>query len=527
MYDTKNIFKGTNPNRKIFIVDGEEGVDGILEQDNRHSMIGDATMKHQSELGFNRHLLDEFFCMPDGSLFSTFENPKHDIISWKEMDPKDAVDFLVEKGMTEPEAQKAVDGYFTEDKEDSDIMDTYDRASTDIENFDPSHQMLNDDNIPSTPKDIVKYCGNAMTEFYDSFPEGHPQASTMRMLLFVLKSNLNNALDPYEISFFGKSKTFDTWVEYFNEHMLPFMYENGAISCKVMLAFMDIAGFIKGTYPTPEALCDFIELKLKEIDEDYGEEIRLKALHDGLIENKLFGEMYALDLELEEYAKKDGRAAASIERFNTVKRAGVELFEKTNKIKTSGHERGQAALAWWKYRIMKTSYAPKLIIGGIDINRTFHSDVICDRIGFSKKQAQMIVSRLLNDRMVRRTKHTVTKEQDGMFSISEPKFKVILEGGPFSSIEEVYKFIGEDKDKFVTNDQKQQLDNIFSIIDTRYEAAVKHKQLNRFLTVAPDLIRNQRKGKLTNDLEVWKKCWSYYRSCKESIVEESKKWSRR
>lgn len=495
------IFKGTNPNAPIFTVETEQGA---TPEDKSHSCIGDATMKHQSSLRpIDRTIYHELLSFADGTIMRMEEDTYQVIHDFREMDAEAAEAFLEAKGVSiNPDP---------EDIYESGIM-----TAISVEDYEKNIEPYE---IPSTPRPKFIHCGNSGQVFYDDFPEDHPESGKINMLLMMIRSNASILLSNYVHSrrVFDKSTGFcrdfvqydwyENWSDYFTETVAA-MHDNGSIlSTTIANSFIDIGTFISTEHPTEDAIRECISDQLKEIDADYSVEVQFAAEcktllgweeddADGTVIKHSKNEGYAYLSKMEkDWAlsySRDARDANVLGIYKDVMRVGSELFAGDFNTDESGVTRARKSrLTWSKYASLKRKYAPRLKMNGIDINKCFHSKVLCDTIGLTQKHANQVVSRLI-----------------------EKEFK---------SLDEVFSVIGIERSLFHTSKERKQVEEIVNIIDVEYEKAIKYKTLDRFLKVSATLMKKRDAGEFTDEFTVWKEVWNHYRSLKADIIERKSK----
>jgi len=495
------IFAGTNPNAAIFTVETQEGA---TPEDKGHSMIGNATMNHQSSLrAIDRTIYHELLSFADGTIMRMEDNMYQVIHDFRDMDAEGAEAFLEAKGVCmNPDP---------EDMYESGIM-----TAISVEDYEKN---IEPHEIPSTPRPKFIHCGNSNQVFYDEFPEDHPESGKINMLLMMLRSNASILLSNYvhtrhifdqnagAYHDFVQYDWYENWSDYFTETVVA-MHDNGSImSTTIANSFIDIGTFISTEHPAEEAIRDCISGHLKEIDADYGVEVQFTAECNSLLgweEEDIDGstikhaknESYAYLSKMEkDWAlsySRDARDANVLGIYKDIMRVGSELFAGDFNTGESGVTRARKSrLTWSKYASLKRKYAPRLKMNGIDINKCFHSKVLCDTIGLTQKHASKVVSRLI-----------------------EKEFK---------SLDEVFAFIGVERSLFHTTKERKQVEEIVNIIDAEYEKAIKYKTLDRFLKVSATLMKKRDAGEFTDEFTVWKEVWNHHRSLKADIVERKSK----
>lgn len=477
--ESRTIFEDTNPNNKIFVVGGERGSDSLVETDNRHSMIGDAVMKHQSSLSaIDRLMYHELLCFADGSIVAMEDNLVQNIPNFREMDEEEATAFLESKGV-----------FLDESEEDIYAMGI--RTSISLEEYEKN---IEPKEIPATPRPKFRYCGNTRQVFYDQFPEDHPEADKINMTLMMLKNNISTFLDEYvhireaEGRSFFEYHWFASWGHYF-QNLIEMWHKNGEISHVVATAMTRTIGFITHKNPDEADIRDFIAARLLEIDEDYSAEVMFIAECNSLKTNEAYAFIAKKEMEWDKMYEADARNSNLLTIYRDIGRAGMEMFSSEfNKGEEGITVARKMKLAWSKYRGIKRKFAPRLVFEGVNLNRCYNSTTLRTAVGFTKEQADAIVSRLF-----------------------EKEFK---------SLNEVFSVAGVSQKLFRTSSHRNKASEIFNIIDEGFDKAVKYNNINKLLSVAPNLIKKREAGELTKDFKVWQDSWEHYRDQKAKATKE-------
>lgn len=492
-YSAEDIFDRTNPNANIFVVKGEKGAGGILDDDNRHSMIGDAVRKHESSLtSINRLLLHEMISFADGNLVMKEPNMYQVIHDHRDMDKDSAAEYLAAKGVFM-------------DIDPNDMLEAGIMTGISIEDYEKN---IEPREVPSTPRDKFRYCGNSRQSFYDSFPEDHPEADKMNMLLMMLKNNSERFFNEYihakKTNGTIEQEYHETWHDYFSQ-LIENWHENGTLSTTVACAFLDIIRFMVHECANESMIQDKITSKLTDVDESHGATVRfetdcrsLMGWEEGDVKhtaNEAIVLLSKKEVEWDKHYKGNASTASLRQIYFDVCKTGAEMYDTEFNVDDSEiTRRRKMGTAWFKYRSLKREYAPRLALNGVDINKCFHVSTLCNIAGFTNKQASAIVSRLI-----------------------EKEFK---------NIDEVFKVIGVQQKDFITSDRKE-AKVIIDIIDSEFNKSVKYKNMNRFLKIAPDLIKRQKEGEFTKELTVWKEVWKHYTEKKEEAIEVKAKFTKK
>lgn len=321
-----------NPNYDIFEIPPEEG--GV-EDDNYFGSIGDATQRHIHNLtDSQRQAWEDLYHSPDGSIFRTIPNweQKDDDplnLQGKELD-KYFLE-LVEKGVSEKQLEK-VKILLAEEaerrEESKDIMDS--GTSIPYHEWEKFPQMWNHYEIPATPKDRYIYMGNTRQNFYDVFPERHPDTDIINIFIHMI--NNDNIYEP------DYRQSIANWLQ--QRRCRPY-------ACAAMLRVL--TGI--NEHKEPSLL---IEKCLVYIDREYQNGYHLNAkkiaAKDGML--KL---LYTNAEEWEKQYKAGNHVFSDILKFGKV------LFKSFRNSMNAYH--------WHFYRRTRDKYAPAVIVSGFDINR--------------------------------------------------------------------------------------------------------------------------------------------------------------
>ena len=481
-YSAEAIFSGTNPNENIFVVKGEKGSDGILDNDNRHSMIGDAVKKHESSLSaIDRVLFHEAIHFADGNIVMKEPNMYQIIHDHRDMDEDAAAEYLAAKGVFM-------------DIDPDDMLEAGIMTGISIEDYEKN---IEPREVPSTPKDKFRYCGNSRQSFYDSFPEGHPEEDKINMLLMMFKNNIDKFFGPYtHVSASGKKTEYSDWNGYYSQ-LIENWHENGTLSTSVACAFLNLTSFVVHADTNEDGIKEMIAEKLTELDAAHGATVRFEADCRTLMgyeegnnkhaPNEAYAVLAKKEVEWEEQYSKNASSVSLRAIYSDICKTGFDMYStEYNEADSEITQRKKMGLAWFKYRALKRRFAPRIVLKDVNINRCFNTDILCNFVGFTKEQANAIVSRLI-----------------------EKEFK---------SLNEVFTVAKTEANNLMTPVDNSKTKIIIDIIDTEFDKAVKYKNIDRFLKVAPDLIRKQKAGEITKEFKVWKEVWAHYSEKKEEAM---------
>lgn len=490
-YSAETIFSGTNPNENIFVIKGEKGSDSIFGDDNRHSMIGDAVKKHESSLSaIDRVLYHEAISFADGNIVMKEPNMYQIIHDHRDMDEDAATEYLAAKGV------------FME-VDLNDMLEAGIMTGISIEDYEKN---IEPREAPSTPKDKFRYCGNSRQSFYDSFPEDHPEIDKINMLLMMFKNNIDKFFGPYtHIAASGKRTEYSNWHEYYSQ-IIEKWHENGTLSTTVACAFLNIIVFVVHKDTNEEGIQEEISQQLAQIDAVHGATVRFEADCRTLMgyeegnnrhaPNEAYAALAKKEVEWEEQYSKNANSVSLRTIYSDICKTGFDMYStEYNKADSEITQRKKMGLAWFKYRALKRRFAPRIVLKGVNINRCFNADTLCNMVGFTKEQADGIVSRLI-----------------------EKEFK---------SLNEVFTVAKTEANSLMTSADSSKTKVLTDMIDTEFNKSVKYKNMNRFLKIAPDLIRKQKEGEFAKEFTVWKEVWKHYTEKKEEAIEIKAKFTKK
>jgi hypothetical protein len=239
--------------------------------------------------------------------------------------------------------------------------------------------------LPETPRDRYIYLGNCKQPFYDEFPEGHPDTSTINQVLYWLDKDWDEI-----------DETYGTWVKsrILVLKMRPY--------CKRYLTtLVDI--LVSGRQDPNDAKA----MALKGIDRAWAKE------HQNTLANRLADDPIWMMLQ-----KKDRiwtqEAEEGKSNFGKVKQFGSLLWAKFRNQMMSHH--------WTYYRQLKKRFAPAIIHEGTDLNRCSLQE-LQEKIHLSRQHA----SRIWCDRPFESLAELLTKGylDKGIFARGEGSSQVI------------------------------------------------------------------------------------------------------
>jgi len=363
---SNRLFSFINPNSDIMVVPQEEG--GTAD-DNYFGSIGDATMRHvQSLNGYGRQMWEGLIHMRSGAMFRMFPNPKdHDQDPYK-LKGKDLTNYLevykaeVKRNtghdLSEAELICAQEAIEEEQARRERSQDVYEKNEVI-----PYHEWQNNPNmwkhvdIPSTPRERFAYVGNCTQNFYDSFPEGHPDSTAINQCLTILNRPFPKEIDK------GYHKFVCDWLN------------NRKMKAYTRLHLKHLALRLYESIEDPD---DMAQKCLEGIDRSWARE-RLNEAAGRMMRQ----EMTKLMLHKEKEWEKLHKQGMSV--FGSIKTFGRVLFEDFRGKMNSWH--------WSRYRAAKRKYAPRVMLQGVDLNRCSRTKLLAIFGGDSQRSNQFWIER--------------------------------------------------------------------------------------------------------------------------------------
>lgn len=501
------LFNKTNPNVDIFVIQGEEGTDSIMGSDMRHSMIGDATLKHESYLGNRRLTHDEYIHFADGNLVRMEDNPFYPDLDAKPNDEADT--FLDEKGAQIEEGEE-------------DLFSKGMQALISVEDHEKGIKVddAEEEFLPATPKPMFKFAGDSRQIFYDDFSwpsgstsSGHPQSEKVQIFLGMIRNNIHRYHEPYihtrrvDGQKYLEYHYYATWGDYLLNIIEGWAF-SATIDRDVEEFLVNTANYIAEVDPCDDTLTEFISEQLQLLDDEYGAEVRFQALAKSLLSNKAYAMLQSKEYEFDRAYSEGTKSKVQI--LKEIGKIGSELYIKEFNPDDDKYGRiNKSQTAWWKYNNMKRKFAPCIIIEGINVNRCYDKNVLCDQIGFTEEQAKAIVSHLFENTVVKESKlfqyNNLTVERG----------KTRLKGGIFKDVAHVFQVAGMKQSEFIPANQRKELDKVFNIINEGFKKALRYKNIRNLTRVPPMLIGRQNNKEIDMERSTWQAAWKNYNKKKE------------
>jgi hypothetical protein len=441
-----------NPNADALVVPQEEGG---TDDDNYFGSIGDATMRHvQSLSGSQRQLWEELVHVRSGSVFQvvpSYETNDPDPFNLRDKDLKQYLDNYKDK--VSPGTLSAIkEAIEIESQRREASEDAMDRAElipySDWEN---NPQMWKHTDIPSTPKDRFRFMGNTTQPFYDSFPEGHPdQAYINKMIMMVDRAWSGD----------------DSDIKYAAYLKQEIDKVNLKLHTKKFLSEM-VDKLAEGE-GNPS---DIVEEYLHKIDEFFGKRYREHA-----IQSSKTAMSALLDRREQDWEQrfKSGQLV-----LDEVRRFGFSVY---NDKELQGQ---MTSSLWARYENMKTKFAPRLMVQGVDINRCRPQEL-------------------------KRVLHLTDKEaRDFWFN------------RPYQTLyqENVAKYLNQAQRHHTENPV---FNKILDGLEGQYNVCIQQKNLTALVNARVKMNTWQQKGSFDLSTGEWNSLWNYYRILRDAMMKTLK-----
>lgn len=396
----------TNPNARILLVPKEFGA---TEDDQYYGSIGDATHRHVSKLsGSDRLLWETVIVTRDGNIFQTIPSTEHNNTDTLSLRGRD-LDKLAKKFNLDIEWIK--EEFAEEAKRQENSEDALDRGELipfeDHEKFPGMTKYLD---LPTTPRDRFLYLGNCSRDFYDEYPEGHPDSRSIDLILAMLNRDIDEIDEKY-----------GNWVKHKISGLSVRQYVRNTLYALVDKLVGD------GEDP------DSIKAQaLTEIDKAWRNEYR------NAVANKLYNDaVFVLLLHKEKEWNQAAKHGENV--FKQVKMFGRLLHSEFRDQMRRHH--------WTRYYTIKKKFAPKVLFKGKDINRVPVRD-IKELFNLNQSAAEEIWHHIRN-----------TDKDKGPFStLAEVYNKGYITRKSFSNSENMEKatiFVEEQMQKAIDNQDRK------------------------------------------------------------------------
>ncbi len=460
-----NGFGKNNPNHDIFIVETEEGPDS---EDNMCSMIGDATMAHLAQLSPAQRQVWEHYYLGGKDLFffapSSAENDKdpHDLKA------EDLENYFDNHPVDEKAKVWLEEAIEVEKERRAKSEDVYDKANELIpyQDWQDNPGLFKHFDIPTTPKNLAIYAGSTTQNFYDEFPEGHPDSKVINALLVKVNRDQDDLTDKYGI-----------WLkEWLDKQPVQFPYVTAVLERL-------ITRLVEGE-KDPEELC---KIALQLIDDDWRKQY-IQTAQEKLKNDPVH------QLLVHKSNEWDSEYERGVNVLPMVKSFGQTLYSKF---------RGQIKRSHWsKYKALKAKYSGAVIIKGLDVNSCRLGDLE-RKLRIPRNIAVAIyTSRPFsgpNELLKRET--TITQH--------------VVEGGKLVEKKETVIKGWLDPNAF---QERGNIEQIYTLIDTRAEQALASNNKKIFSALSGELVARQKENKENFSSKEWGSVWTYYRSKKSDIL---------
>ncbi len=331
-----DVLSMANPNRDIFDVGSEGGGD---DEDNMLSMIGDATQKHVDGLCVKDRLVWEHLIhMSDGTIRRREPEMRYHDNDEFNLRGED-LDAFFQNYPDIPQAMRPV--YEEALQREQDRRDEQDIGSAEdiynsntgrlsFDEWEQNPQMMNEVDIPSTPRDLFIEAGNTRQAYFDFFPEDHPDAKYINQYLMMLNR------DAEEFN--------DSFVKY-----LVKFTETNPMRTHTRKVLNKVSSYLTTTSNHE----DLVIKALTVLDRHWGKQFR-KAATEKLEATPMAKLIHHQEAGFENLKDK------GINPVQQVKEFGSTLWNK--------YRRTMSAQHWSMYRNIKNRYQMQVFVRQVDVN---------------------------------------------------------------------------------------------------------------------------------------------------------------
>lgn len=501
-------FSFNNPNRDIFIVEGEEGPDN---EDVMNSMIGDAVQHHVAELTpFQRQCWENFILLGGKNIFvmePSFASKELDLFNLKTKDLATALNDLKTQysNNLKPEAFKYIKSGVKLGKPENFILndklriaieeaiqveqeerdkgdDVYDNNQGLIpyEDWEQNPQLLKYFDVPSTPPSQARFAGNTENQFYDFFSwqessknNGHPDAVVIANFLRLV----NQDQDELELQLLEQSngRKVLSVKAYFTRWVDKQVVKNRTTR-PTLLKLVDYI-----VSDSTQNLQDKLEAGLTWLDNEWAKEWRKKALENQKEQDPLYSLLLTKEAEWETI-QKSGTCP-----FSAVKAIGSLLFTRYRKLMKSHH--------WSYYRRLKSKFAPRIMVSG------------------ETKEEQLDKTIKIIRKPLDLNRCSIT-ELKIYLNLDDIKVRKLWLSRPFENLNQILSKELLDRE-FLTKDNKTLI--YTNMIHSRASEALAKKDIRFFFSVSRPLIDAHRKNVEGFSREEWSMIWENYRVAKTDL----------
>lgn len=332
----EKLFDINNPNADIFVIETEEGTD---EEDNMCSMIGDAVQNHMQSLSSaERQVYEHYLFMGNAKIFELLPNWEPNDPDPFKLDNEDLENYfeIYKNKLSEKDKsvlQEAIDEEKIRREKSEDMYDNKQDCMISFQDWQENPLAAKHIDLPSTPKDRSRYCGDTTTPFYDYLPLEHPDSQKILNFLF----RINRDIDDITPKFI---KNIKNWL---NE-------EAGIKSLIVKKALTQALDKINAEEDPTQTII----AALKTIDFSWSKYYCNTSL-EYLLKDPVYQLLLTKHNEWEQKVADGGNV------YPSVKQLGGLLFKKFRKNMRPFH--------WKLYNRLKKKFAPRIMVRGKDINR--------------------------------------------------------------------------------------------------------------------------------------------------------------
>ena len=437
-----------NPNADVFVVPQEEG--GV-EDDNYYGSIGDATMRHvQSLSGAERQLWEELIHVKSGAIFRTTPSTETNDKDPFNLKGKDLKEYLAKyEGKVSAKALEAIKEAIDVERQRQEASeDALDRAELiPYSEWEQNPQMWNSTDIPSTPKDKFQFMGNTTQPFYDEFPEGHPDQHYINQIVQRCDREWCGSTDDIKYGAWLKAQLNEANLKLHTKKFLSQMID------KLVTAEQEAD--------------EVVSTHLGYIDSFFSDRYREFALRKAKTPIRTLLQKQEKDWE-QKFAQGN-IVLPEVRKFGKTIYSDLEL-------------RGQMTNSLWNYyESLKNKFAPRLMLGNVDLNRC-------------------------SVQVLRKTLHLTDKEAR-QFWLNRP-------------YQSVYQ---EDVAKYLNMASKHHTENpvvnkILDGLEQQFKVGVEKKSLTPLTSARQKMNNWQQKGSFNLSATEWNGLWNYFRILKDSTI---------
>lgn len=525
----------TNLNGSIMVIPSEQGGS---EEDHYMASIGDAATKHIRSLSDSGrqvwdttvHIPGVGLFMPEENVFGLERDPKG--LKWRDLEAY--VDELLARyngvgtdddslhlpsKLSQHEFQDMMGEVAEEITRREEEKESAEFGAVEMVSFEAWEKfpsLWKHVDLPATPPDHMRYLGDADVQFYDSFPEDHPDSAIIRSVLQILNRRWEDIIDE-DYAEFAKNWLIAHTPGYIQTEvtdprtgkkrltMAPMGPKFACLHTKdLLLQMVDALEADENEY----YLDDIIEAHLVRIDQEWKEEYRrvtqkkFRKVWDPRKINE-FGNtgdyvdyhnvpdaMDHMLSELEVQWTEQDKKGFII--FPEVKKMGSILFTEFREKMESKH--------WKTYRGLKKKFAPKVILNGVDINRANVTE-LDSALGSS--------ARLLEETPMDRM--TPVLPGDEVYLLWTGRGT-----NPYLSLSDAYSRKLLKVQHFAENEEGRR---IVKFLEDKAHQSIRERKPGHLFDLRDKLMKSQESGtKVLLSSEQWRQVWVAYSLLRETVA---------